>query len=99
MYSPGEDNPLCCLVVLPVRVGRQRGNNAAHLFVSSPLSNKLSGETESFFHGGNCHSPQSTLSLSFTFTQPYPHGPQLRVLTGLVVLVDFFFNFLVIGVP
>ena len=45
------------------------------------------------------HSPQSTLSLSFTFTQPYPHGPQLRVLTGLVVLVDFFFNFLVVEVP
>ena len=39
------------------------------------------------------------LSLSFAFSQPCPHSPLPLVLTGLVVLVDFFFNSLVVGVP
>ena len=38
----------------------------------APLSNKLSCETGSFSHRSNCSSPQSALSLIFTFSQPYP---------------------------
>ena len=100
----------------------QRGNSAARLLISSPLSNKSepSCETGSFSHLGNCHSPQLPLSLSFPLSQPLlpslpPHCSQPRpsarhqgfselalevhCLTSLVVLVDFFFNSLVVKVP
>ena len=95
----------------------QRGNNAAHLLISSTLSNRLSCETGSFSHH-NCHSPQSILSLSFPVSQSLQHSHCLHgllphseiflsqpawslvhCLTGLVVLVDFFFNSLVVRVP
>ena len=53
----------------------------------------------------------STLSLSFSLSQPRPQGPttcsgfsplatlEVCCLTGLVVLADFFFNSLVVRVP
>ena len=67
-------------------------------------------ETGSISHCGNHHSPQSALSLSFPLSQPRSQGltpPRgfsepacaVRRLTSLVVLVDFLFNFLVVGVP
>ena len=76
----------------------------------APLSNELLCETGSLSHRSNCHSPQPPLSLSFAFSQPYPCSPLpccgfsepahvVRCLTGLVVLVGFFFNSLVVGVP
>ena len=92
----------CCLW------GRgQRENSAAHLLSSSPLSHEPLCETGSFSHNGKPrHSPQSTLSLSFTFSQPCPHSPQSHLrfsastcLTGLVGLVDCFFDSLVVRVP
>ena len=57
----------------------QRGNNAAHLLGSSPTfptSSQLSCESGKFSHRGNpCCSPQSALSVSFLFSQPYRSGP------------------------
>ena len=83
----------------------QRRNNAAPLLGSSPLSKEPLSETRSFSHGSNRQSPQSTLSLSFPFSQPYPHSPPhcqefslSTHLVGLVGLVDCFFNSLVVGV-
>ena len=58
----------------------QRGNNAAPLFISSPLFNELSCETGSSSHLGNHHSPQPALSLSFPLSQLRLHDslPLLR---------------------
>ena len=92
----------------------QRGNSAAFLLVSSPLSNKLSCETGSFSHRGNHSSPQSTLNLSFTFSQPcscgplpcsgfsepaLPTWPCPRFLLVWCFCMIFFFNSLVVRVP
>ena len=63
--------------------------------------------------GSPHHSPQSVVGLSFAFSQPHlpvqsiasgwffsagpAHTALLWILTGLVVLVDFFFNSLVVA--
>ena len=78
----------------------------------APLSNELSCETGSFSHLGNpCHSPVSSepqfpvqpappalsnVSPQFFSASP-AHTALLQTLTGLVVVVDFFFNSLVVG--
>ena len=88
----------------------QRGNSAVHLLLFSTLSNRLLCEIRSFCHHGNHRGPQSALSLSFTFSLPCPPSPPphlgfsesafvVHCLTGLVILVDLFFNSLVVGVP
>ena len=106
MYSSRQGNPPCCTAALPVGRG-QRGNNAAYLLGSSPLSNEPLCETGSFSHHSNpCCRPQSALSLSFLFSQPCPQVPSSHCgfslstcLTSLVVLVDCSFNSLVVRVP
>ena len=79
---------------------REQCSSPAWLY---PTFQELSCETGSFSHRGNhCRGPQSALSLSFPFSQPRPHGPlpchrfsPTTGLTGLVGLVDCFFNSIV----
>ena len=102
-----QGNPPCCAA--GASCGERAREGTVQLPCSSlaPLSNELSCETGSFPHCGNpCCSPQSALSLSFAFSQPYlpglpPHFgfSQLPGPCGLVVRVDFFFNSVVVGVP
>ena len=67
---------------------------------SSPLFKELLCETCSFFCHSNRYSPQSTLS-QFHLQPALPArlAALPQVLTGLVILVDFFFNSLVVRVP
>ena len=109
---PGQDIPLCCIYAC--------GGGAREGTMQLPRSSLAHFPMNSHVRlgvlpCGNPHcSPQSALSLSFTFSQPHPpmvcplssvflSRPAcrvlLRILPGLVVLVDFFFNSFFVGVP
>ena len=100
---------LCCGAVC--EGGAREGRMQLACWALVPLSNSPSCETGSFSHRCNpCCSPQSALSLSFPFSHPRPlgllpcHGFFGRPFaslppTGLVGLVDCFFNSLMVGVP
>ena len=97
-----QDNPPCCARGTACGGGAREGIVQPACLSLAPLSNEFSSETGSFCHLGK-PLQYSTVSSQSQFpvqpALPTWSTTSLPVFTSMVVLADFFFNFLIVGVP